>query len=370
MPPKTLVLFNGDSHFPETKKILGIPWRERITAPARKEGFEESQDWTREVLILPSTILLSADFWKKLSQARLDEETLLTSQEDVPFVLVRTHNAGLLKKAISQGDAAQAILNLKSSLKTETIPVTPKDWIPCRDDEDLPAVALWLLQGLVKESEGFMSRHLERKISLSLTRLLVRTGVTPNQMTWVSTMTGFVGATFFLSPLRAHHVLGSILFWAHSVLDGCDGEIARLKFLESRWGGILDFWSDNAVHCAVFGCIAAGSYKVFGAPFFFWLGTLAVLGTMGSAGFVYWTTMRKKKGAGPLFTSTALESGGGKSEESTRKIIDFLARRDFIYLVLLLSIFGKIHWFLWMGAAGAPLYFLILITLNSRNQKS
>ena len=29
-------------------------------------------------------------------------------------------------------------------------------------------------------------------------------------------------------------------------LDGCDGELARLKFKESRWGGLLDFWGDNS----------------------------------------------------------------------------------------------------------------------------
>src|SRR2546426_3192414 len=37
---------------------------------------------------------------------------------------------------------------------------------------------------------------------------------------------------------------------AHSILDGCDGELARLKFQHSRWGAVLDFWCDNVVHVA------------------------------------------------------------------------------------------------------------------------
>jgi hypothetical protein len=111
---------------------------------------------------------------------------------------------------------------------------------------------------LVKDSEGFMSRHLERKISLAVTRKLVETRITPNAMTLVSLGIGLVGASFFVLPPGPGHVVGSLLFWLHSVLDGCDGELARLKFAESRWGGLLDFWGDNVVHSAVFSAIAAG----------------------------------------------------------------------------------------------------------------
>ena len=51
---------------------------------------------------------------------------------------------------------------------------------------------------------------------------------------------------------------GSLLFLTHSILDGCDGELARLKFQESPAGARLDFWGDNLVHVAVFGCMAVG----------------------------------------------------------------------------------------------------------------
>ena len=225
----------------------------------------------------------------------------------------------------------------------------PKDWIDVKGEADIPRAERWLLQGLVKDTEGFMSRHLERKISLALTRDLVDTSVTPNQMTLVSVVIGLVGALYFLPEGRAYHVSGALLFWLHSVLDGCDGEIARLKFLESRFGGLLDFLGDNVVHSAVFVCIAYSS----GAP---GLGALAVLGTLASALWVYGFTMRPKKEAGPLFTSVAEDSATGR-------FLDFLARRDFIYLVIILSIFGKIHWFLFLGAVGAPVYFLILVIL-------
>jgi hypothetical protein len=46
---------------------------------------------------------------------------------------------------------------------------------------------------------------------------------------------------------------------------------------------------------------------------------------------------------------------------------DQLARRNFIYLVVALALLGKVNWFLWMGAVGAPLYFLALAAFSLKN---
>ena len=54
-----------------------------------------------------------------------------------------------------------------------------------------------------------MSRHLERKISLAVTRNLVDTRITPNAMTLISVGIGLIGAFFFALPQRVR-----IMFWA------------------------------------------------------------------------------------------------------------------------------------------------------------
>ena len=103
-----------------------------------------------------------------------------------------------------------------------------------------------------------MSRHFERRISLAVTRRLAWTSITPNAMTLVSLAVGLSSAPFFLSARPAWQLLGALIFLTHSILDGCDGELARLKFLESPRGAMLDFWGDNVVHVAVFACMAGG----------------------------------------------------------------------------------------------------------------
>jgi phosphatidylglycerophosphate synthase len=214
----------------------------------------------------------------------------------------------------------------------------------------------WLLRGLIKETEGFMSRHVERRISLAISRRLASTSVTPNAMTLFSVGAGLLGAPFFLSSAPAYQVTGALLFLLHSILDGCDGELARLKFQESRWGGVLDFWGDNVVHVAVFMCMGIGWSLAVQAAWPLILGGAAVAGTLLSAGFVYRHTMREQAKPGPLFTSV---SKGGRSWLS--QVADALARRDFIYLVVLLSAAGKATWFLALAGIGAPIFFLVLL---------
>jgi hypothetical protein len=110
------------------------------------------------------------------------------------------------------------------------------------------------------------------------------------------------------------------------------------------------------VHVTVFACMGIGWSLSVREPWPLWLGGLAIAGTIGSAGFVYLHTMRGAGSTGPLFTSVV------QSTTSTlSNMIDSLARRDFIYLVVVLSAFGKASWFLALSAIGAPIYLGLLL---------
>lgn len=236
--------------------------------------------------------------------------------------------------------------------------------LPVADDAERRAAERALFRGLVKDTEGFMSKHVERPISLWISRRLMNTGVTPNQMTWFSVGVGLVGALCFLHAPGTWHVVGALLFLAHSILDGCDGELARLKLLQSRWGGVLDFWGDNVVHSAVFACLGIGWHRTSGGAMPLVLAGLAVLGTLLSATLVYLHTMRGPRD-GPLYTSVSV---GGEPSAMVR-VADALSRRDFIYLVVILAIVGRTHWFLVLSAVGAPVYALLLLWIRRRDRR-
>ena len=204
-----------------------------------------------------------------------------------------------------------------------------------------------------------MSRHVERKISLAVSRRLAST--TDHAERHDARLGRDRPLRRDLLP-REHGARarrsGALLFLLHSILDGCDGELARLKFQESRWGGLLDFWGDNVVHVAVFAAMAVGWSRAVGAAWPLALGALrgrrARSPPRSSSTRGRWRRPRE----GPLYTSVSTVA-----ETRLSRAADALSRRDFIYLVLILSAFGKAAWFLVLTAVGAPVYFLVLTAI-------
>lgn len=262
-------------------------------------------------------------------------------------VIEATDPGRLLSAAALSRSVEDLLVTAGAAYGTESRAFDPSGRVIVATSEDLERAEEWLLRSLIKANEGFMSRHVERRISLALTRRLVTTRITPNAVTLVSLLIGLAGAPFFLSSAPAYQLVGALLFVAHSIVDGCDGELARLRFQESRAGALLDFWGDNVVHVAVFGSMAIGwSWSVHAA----WplaLGAAAVLGTVLSA-------------AGE--SRRWLEPAGLEAESSRlARVRDSVANRDFIYLVVLLAAVGKAAWFVVLVAVGTPIFLALLI---------
>jgi 1L-myo-inositol 1-phosphate cytidylyltransferase / CDP-L-myo-inositol myo-inositolphosphotransferase len=359
-------------------RLLGLDFEDRVALQAQKLGFKqiitrlrkgEATELPEAFLVLFPDILLADAAWKRLSALRPEPETLTMIDGIDSLAAVRSRDRQFLSSALETSERYPSLVaTLKARLGCKCIRLGEQDWVWLQSDADRARVERWLLHGLIKESEGFMSRHVERRISLAVTRRLVDTRMTPNEMTLVSVAIGLIGARFFAGPRRSQHLLGALLFWLHSVLDGCDGELARLKFAESRWGGLIDFWGDNVVHSAVFYAIAKNLHAEEPGPKPFRLAAAAVAGTLLSAALVYWTTMRETTSNGPLFTSVVHAPALAENRSNPiARIADQLARRDFIYLVVGLAILGKVRWFLQMAAVGAPLYFLVLAGLSLKN---
>jgi phosphatidylglycerophosphate synthase len=231
-------------------------------------------------------------------------------------------------------------------------PLAPEARFRLATPADVRRAEAWLRRRLIKQNEGFMSRHFERRISLSITRLLTRTGVTPNVMTLVSVGIGLAGAPCFLSSAPAWQLTGALLFLLHSIVDGCDGELARLKFLESRTGAMLDFWGDNVVHVAIFGSIGIGWSLAAHAAWPLVVGAVSVASTLATAAVVSRSFMHDVPAAG---------------RDSLRgRLLTSLSHRDFIYVVIALSAFGKASWFLVVSAIGTPLFLAVLLLSGVR----
>lgn len=95
-----------------------------------------------------------------------------------------------------------------------------------------------------KSQDGWVSKNLNRPVSQRVTRLLLKFPMMPSTWTWVLMFLPLAGSLVLLRGDYAGFVLGTALYQLYSMLDGCDGEIARAKFLETERGRRLDTWCD------------------------------------------------------------------------------------------------------------------------------
>jgi len=95
-----------------------------------------------------------------------------------------------------------------------------------------------------KPQDGFISRFLNRPISRRITRVLLRFPIQPNACTLAIFILPVIASVFLVRGDYISILIGAAIFQAFSILDGCDGEIARAKNLESKFGDRLDNFCD------------------------------------------------------------------------------------------------------------------------------
>ena len=315
---------------------------------ANPAAMERRRSGQRRIIVCPANVIPQQSWLHALARMPMTPDTLWV--DDSLVAMVETEDLGkVLAEAARARSAAELVGALGERFPRAPLTVDPRGRFVLARPGDLRSAETWLLRHLVKDAEGFMSRHFERRISLALTRRLVKTSITPNVMTLVSLSVGLGSAPFFLSPKPGWQLAGALLFLLHSILDGCDGEIARLKFLESRVGALLDFWGDNVVHVTVFGCMAVGWSLARDSILPVLLG-VAAIGAVGVASAVLSGYGFQPKPPGPDTTAA--------------RVVDALANRDFIYLVLALSIVGRAWWFVAFVATGTPIFVLAALWAN------
>jgi phosphatidylglycerophosphate synthase len=123
--------------------------------------------------------------------------------------------------------------------------------------------------------DGFVAYHLLRPLARGLTRLLIGTRVTPNQVTLAALALGLIAAG---AAAAGHFVAAGLLYWAGGLVDCVDGEIARLRLEGSRAGEWLDSLADEAATFA----LMAGVGSALSGPF----AALAVVGVVSGAASV------------------------------------------------------------------------------------
>jgi len=120
---------------------------------------------------------------------------------------------------------------------------------------------------LLRGDLGFVARYLNKPVSFFITRhLLCRLPFSPNQVTVGAAVLGLLGALLVASGGPWLMIWGFFLAHLQSILDGCDGELARVRFQQSALGEWLDTMVDDGLNIVLFACIGVGVFRATGNP--------------------------------------------------------------------------------------------------------
>jgi choline kinase/phosphatidylglycerophosphate synthase len=154
-------------------------------------------------------------------------------------------------------------------------------WMDVDTPDDLAKARDHIDARLSRARDGVVSRALNRRLSAPLSRWLVdHTRVTPNQLSAAAFALGLASTALFCWPSWAASAAAGLLAQAASVVDGCDGEVARLRRMSTAYGAWLDAVLDRLVDALLLGGMAYGAWHLRPGAVWVWpLGFAALAGS-------------------------------------------------------------------------------------------
>lgn len=213
-------------------------------------------------------------------------------------------------------------------------------------DERSRREAEWALcLALAKSHQGLIDSLINWRFSMPVTRILSSTRVMPNHITFVSFAVGLAGSFVLLLNTHWAIALGGVLIQAQSILDSCDGELARLRFQGSKLGQWLDNVSDDVLDLTFVVCAGVAA----GMPFLpFALATAAVR-AVGQ--LIIYHEVYRLTGSGDVYAFRIWFQRGVETidevydPKSPWTYLRALGRRDtYVFLWMVLCLFGKVSW--------------------------
>ena len=298
----------------------------------RAETLSIAMNWAKELPALKENSLVASgqlvaqlpDFKKVLTEGgRLFSET----REPLPCGIVAGWN-GALEDSLPD----------RPRVFAGGVACVVKDGLSAAQAED----ALWDTMG--SPTDGLVDTHFNRPLGRPLSRLLIHTRITPNQVSIFGIMLGVFAAYCFTLGLPQWMILGAVLLQLSAVAGCIDGDLARMSFKETAAGKWIGFGGNQMVRLCLFAGLGVGAYRLNGnsGPAL-WLGLSAAVGTV-------------------IFFVVIL-----RAHLRLQPFINKTANRDFSVLLIALAIVQRVEWFLWIAAIGVHVFWLMALWVQRRD---
>ena len=275
---------------------------------------------------------------------------------------------------ISRASARQVAVQFRSTEQFES-------WAQCYEGverRDIPAES-WhrvlapndldeaerKLEGwLVKPTDGIFAR-MNRRISIPISRQLIKFPITPNMVTFFVLGVSLASGAFYMRGGYWNILVASLLGVAGSILDGCDGEVARMKLQSSRLGCWLDTVCDYIYYVVAFGGMAVGLARSSGSQSYYSWGAALLFGAVTMFGVASMTRQRLS-GANPEKVLAVWQKKAESRSSNPLMYIgrhtEFIIRRCFLpYFLLFVALVNGTKFIFMAGAIAANLAWFIAL---------
>lgn len=267
-------------------------------------------------LLVPATSLVQASVLRELTTPAAPREGAVLAASatgPAPVAVLPRAAVGALWSRLAAGTPVGASLARLLQDGEAQVRESTDLYVAVSDETARARAERALFDALGIEADTGIDRYFHRRCSRWITRLLMGTPVTPNQISMASLAIGSVAIWCFWHATPLSALWGVILYAMASIVDHADGEIARLTFQESRFGAHLDWAIDTLIHSG----LVLGMAVTAGGQLMLLGGLLGALGVTLSALFARHLPPEAEVGA----------NAGG--------LLKVLGSRDLVYALLL-----------------------------------
>lgn len=232
-------------------------------------------------------------------------------------------------------------------------------------DEASRSAAEWkLIRGMNKSFEGPVDALINWRFSMRITRVLARQSMalTPNHVTIVAIVIGLLASVLASRGTYLTVAIAGVLLEFNSILDSCDGELARLRFQYSKLGQWLDNLSDDIVDNVFLIAIGHGLGGIWA-----WIGLFSALGRV-LVSLVTYVSVYRRTGTGDVFAfrwwfeSDKVSADDVYDPKAITTWLRSFGRRDtFVFIWMLACVAGFPYWVIGHGAVIAAVNVSLLL---------
>jgi choline kinase/phosphatidylglycerophosphate synthase len=208
-------------------------------------------------------------FGKGLESASIDCGAFLLGSE--------IFDAHRIASSRGEHSLAAALTELAGVRDMEAVLVEPGTWTDVDTPEDLDKARVRLRRSLGKDSDGPISRFLNRPVSTRISMSIAHLPLSPDLLSFLVLVLA-VGAGLLLAAGRG--IAAGAAVQAVSILDGVDGEVARLRLRASPRGAMLDGMLDRLADAAIIGGMGVWALDEAPPEAVLWLTALSLAGSM------------------------------------------------------------------------------------------